>query len=288
MKKVIVIVGPTASGKTEKSINLAKEINAEIINGDSVQVYKELNIGSAKITDDEKDGVIHHLFDVVNVGEEYTVFNFQKDSRKLIDKIDVPIIVGGTGFYIKAALYNYEFKKEENISYDIYNKYSNDELYKLAKEADNDIKLDKNNRHRLIRTIHLSKTNQKRSEKTKKDEPLYDILTFYLDINRNKLKEILIKRLDIMLENGFLEEVEYIRSKNIKLNIIGYRELDMYLNNEITLNEAKELIINASMKLAKRQKTWFKNQMNTIMIDTLSKDANNIILNKTREFLKNE
>lgn len=288
MKKVIVIVGPTASGKTSQSIKLAKKINAEIINGDSVQVYKELNIGSAKITEDEKEGIKHHLFDVSSVKDKYTVYNFQKDSRKLIDQIDRPIIVGGTGFYIKASLYNYEFHQEKDIDYSKYDKYSNKELYDKARKVDKLANLDENNRHRLIRSIILSESNQKRSDKVKKDEPLYDILTFYLDLDRAVLKEILIKRLDIMLEDGFLEEVKLLRENNIKLNIIGYRELDNHLNGDITLDEAKELIVRASMRLAKRQKTWFKNQMDTVLIDATDPNSENIIYNKVKEFLKDE
>lgn len=288
MKKVIVIVGPTASGKTSQSVKLAKKINAEIINGDSVQVYKELNIGSAKITEDEKEGIKHHLFDVSSVKDKYTVYNFQKDSRELIDQIDRPIIVGGTGFYIKASLYNYEFHQEKDIDYSKYDKYSNKELYNKARKLDKLANLDENNRHRLIRSIILSESNQKRSDKVKKDEPLYDILTFYLDLDREVLNEILIKRLDIMLEDGFLEEVKLLRENNIKLNIIGYRELDNYLNGDITLDEAKELIVRASMRLAKRQKTWFKNQMDTVLIDATDPNSENIIYNKVKEFLKDE
>jgi|SRR5690625_199499 len=288
MKKVIVIVGPTASGKTKQSIKLAKRINAEIINGDSVQVYKDLNIGSAKIKEEEKENIKHHLFDFVNVNEEYTVYNFQQDSRKLINQIKTPIIVGGTGFYIKASLYNYEFNFEEDIDYSKFDKYNNEELYQKAMLLDKNANLDQNNRQRLIRTIVLSKSDQKRSEKTKKDEPLYDILTFYLDVDRKILKEILIKRLDKMLDEGFIDEVLYLRSKNVRLNIIGYRELDDYLEGKITLNEAKELIIRASMRLAKRQKTWFRNQMDTIVVDALNENIEEFIYNKTKEFLKDE
>lgn len=285
MKKVIVIVGPTASGKTYQSVLLAEKINAEIINGDSVQIYKELNIGSAKIKDDEKRGIKHHLFDVRNVLEEYSAFNFQKDVRKLITEIDIPIIVGGTGFYIKSALYNYEFHKEENYNYNDYDDISTNELYNKLKKLDPNTKVDKHNRKRVVRAYYLALKGNKRSSKNKKDEPLYDILTFYLDIDRTTLKEILIKRLDIMLKEGFIEEVEMLKNKNIRLNIIGYRELYDYLLGEISLNEAKKRIIQSSMRLAKKQKTWFKNQMETIMLNALDKETEKIIYKKTKEFL---
>src|SRR5690554_1477401 len=146
MKKVIVVVGPTASGKTKVSIELAKIFNAEIINGDSVQVYKELNIGSAKIKEEEKQGIKHHLFDILNASEEYTAFDFQKDVRSLINKINIPIIVGGTGFYIKSALYNYEFNKDDNYDYNSYNELSNEYLYNQLKVSDPNLEIDINNR----------------------------------------------------------------------------------------------------------------------------------------------
>lgn len=285
MKKVIVIVGPTGSGKTSLSINLAKRFNGEIINGDSVQVYKELNIGSAKIKDDEKMGIPHHLFDLISVEENYSAYNFQNDARKLIDKIKVPIIVGGTGFYIKSALYNYEFNQDENFDYKKYDSLSNKEIYSKLIEKDPNFKIDTNNRVRLIRALYLADTNQKRSEKKLKNESLYNVLTIYLDVDRELLKSRLIERLNKMIEAGFIEEVKYLRNKNISLNIIGYRELNSYLNNEISLDDAKELIINASMKLAKRQKTWFKHQMNGYILDAFDNNLNSKTIKLVEEFL---
>lgn len=285
MKKVIVVVGPTASGKTKVSIELAKIFNAEIINGDSVQVYKELNIGSAKIKEEEKQGIKHHLFDILNASEEYTAFDFQKDARSLINKINIPIIVGGTGFYIKSALYNYEFNKDDNYDYNSYNELSNDYLYNQLKVSDPNLEIDINNRVRLVRAYHLSKTNQKRSEKVNKDEALYNILTIYLDVDRKVLKPVLINRLDIMINEGFIEEVISLRNNNIHLNTIGYRELDRYLNNEISLEHAKSEIIRSSMKLAKRQKTWFLNQMTSKVFNAYDNNVINEIVNTVKEFL---
>lgn len=280
MKKVIVIVGPTASGKTLRGINLAKKLNAEIINGDSVQIYKELNIGSAKVQDQEMQGIKHHLLNVKNVGEPYSAFDFQSDVRALIKTIDIPLIVGGTGFYIKSALYNYEFDEFSNSK--TYNDLSNEQIYQLVKDSDSNINIDINNRIRLIRALNMLELGIKPSSKIKKDQALYDILTIYLDYPRSGLKTLLSLRLDKMLDDGFIEEVKSINSE---LNIIGYRELYKYLNGEIDLDEAKELIINASMRLAKKQKTWFKNQMDCVMLDAKATNIDELVYNEVLKFL---
>lgn len=280
MKKVIVIVGPTASGKTLRGINLAKKLNTEIINGDSVQIYKELNIGSAKVQDQEMQGIKHHLLNVKNVGEPYSAFDFQSDVRALIKTIDIPLIVGGTGFYIKSALYNYEFDEFSNSK--TYNDLSNEQIYQLVKDSDSNINIDINNRIRLVRALNMLELGIKPSSKIKKDQALYDILTIYLDYPRSGLKTLLSLRLDKMLDDGFIEEVKSINSE---LNIIGYRELYKYLNGEIDLDEAKELIINASMRLAKKQKTWFKNQMDCVMLDAKATNIDELVYNEVLKFL---
>lgn len=287
MKKVIVLVGPTASGKTKNSIEIAKAINAEIINGDSVQVYKELNIGSAKIKDDEMENIKHHLFDVVELGEEYSAFNFQKDVRKLIDEIETPLIVGGTGFYIKSALYNYEFNKETSND-NTYENYSNLELYEQLIKLDPKIEIDKNNKRRLIRAIEQAKSGKPRSEKNEKDKPLYDIFTIYLDIDRKLLEERLNQRLEIQFMEGFIEEVSNIKNQGYKLNIIGYRELDKYLDNIYTIEETKNEIIKTSKRLAKKQKTWFKHQMDAKFYNPLQENVTEDIIKDVKIFLKKE
>lgn len=283
MKKVIVIVGPTGSGKTKRSINLAKKINAEIINGDSVQIYQELNIGSAKITESEKAGIKHHLFDIRNVGMPYTAYDFQKDVRDLIDKIDFPMIVGGTGFYIKSSLYDYEFNRE-SLNNDFL-EFNNEELYERLIKLDPLIKIDKNNRVRLVRALNQAESGKLRSLKQDKDKPLYNILTIYLDYPREELKELLVKRLDQMFERGFLEEVKTLKDNNHHLNIIGYRELSEHLDGLYTLDEAKEKIIKASMRLAKKQKTWFKNQMDSFIVDARLENIDEVLYEKVLEFL---
>lgn len=284
MKKVIVISGPTASGKTSLSTALAKHLKTEIINGDSIQMYKELNIGSAKIKEDEMNGVKHHLLDFLNLGEPYTIYSFQQDGRKLIKDLNFPLIVGGSGLYIKSLLYNYELKKtnkEKDLS-----KYSDDNLINRLLKLDPNIDIDLNNRHRLERAYLLALEGDFRSNKRKKDEPLYEILTIYLDIDRKVLKERLYLRLDIMIEEGFIEEAKGIYDSGHDLNIIGYRELNKYFDGTITLEEAKEQIINASMRLAKKQKTYFKNQMDVVMFDALQSDLINKVKNKVDAFLE--
>ena len=163
MKKILVITGPTAVGKTKLSIELAKKYNGEIINADAVQVYKGLDIGSAKVTEEEKEGIPHYLLSIKEVDEDYTIYHYQKDCREIIKEIQdrgkTPIIVGGTGLYIKAALYDYKLTEEKEK--DTYDNLTNEELYKKLTELDKDIIIDKNNRRRLIRAINYYKENNK-------------------------------------------------------------------------------------------------------------------------------
>lgn len=285
MKKVIVIVGPTGSGKTKYSIALAKAINAEVINGDSVQVYKELNIGSAKIKEDEKESIPHHLFDVITVDNQYSAYNFQKDARLAIENIDIPIIVGGTGFYIKSALYNYEFE-QNNVNYEEYNYYTKQELYNELIKLDPKIEIDKDNHRRLVSALIQAKSGNLRSEKQNRNKKRYNDYIIYLDISKEELENNLIERLNKQLEDGFIAEVEMLRSKNIKLNIIGYRELDKYLDGLYTLEEAKNEIIKVSKRLAKKQKTWFKNQMDINIYDPLLSTTKDQIILDVIKFLK--
>lgn len=289
MKKVVVIVGPTASGKTKLSVELAKKIDAEIINGDSVQIYQRLDIGSAKIKDEEKQGVRHHLFDVCDPKETYTAYQFQKDVRRLIDKIETPMIVGGTGLYIKSALYDYEFEDEgEKIDVEkIYQDVSNEELYEKLLVLDPNINIDMHNRRRLLRALALAHQGNYRSEKQNKDQPLYDLCIIYLDLDRKVLEERLHIRLEKQLEEGFIDEVKALKKDGIKINAIGYREIDQYLDDILTYEEMKKEIIKKSKALAKKQKTWFKNQMHAHMLDALSDDliekATNIVLTFLKE-----
>jgi tRNA dimethylallyltransferase len=290
MKKVIVIVGPTGSGKTRLSVKLAKLFNAEIINGDSVQIYRRLNIGSAKIKESEKEGIPHHLFDIRDPNDSYSVFNFQNDVRSLIDQIDIPMIVGGTGLYIKAALYQYEFiEKGRDEAFDLsYQEYSNEELYQMLLDLDPMIQIDLNNRRRVLRALEQALSGEHRSKKNKKDELLYNPLIIYLDLDRKVLEDRLKLRLDKQIMEGFIEEVESLDKDNIRINAIGYRELNQYLDGKITLDEAKAEIISVSKKLAKKQKTFFKNQMNPVILDALSETLDKDAFDLIQSFLKEE
>lgn len=267
MKNIIVIVGPTGVGKTKMSVELAKKIgieNVEIINADSMQIYKELDIGTAKITDEEKEGIPHHLFDIVDPLDMYTVYDYQKDARKIIDKLlslgKKVIIVGGTGLYIKALLYDYKFEKETK-TYDFSN-MSNEELLNKINSYNLDTSLHINNRKRLERVLTKILNNNIQLEKT--STKLYDFSIVGLTTSRDNLYEIINKRVDHMIEFGLVDEVlslynKKIRSKAINTGI-GYKELYKYFDNEITLEEAISLIKKNSRHYAKRQYTFFNNQ----------------------------
>ena len=270
MKTVIVIVGPTGVGKTKLSIELAKKFNGEIINADSTQVYKGLDIATAKVTDEEKEGIIHHLIDIKDITEDYTVYDYQKDARRCIDDIikrgKTPIIVGGTGLYIKAVLYDYRFDIEKK-NIDNYDEYSNEELYTKLLEIDPNTEIHMNNRKRVIRALnYYNETNKPLSSKEKTDKLLYNTIFIGLTTGRDKLYTQINKRVDKMLKDGLLDEAKKIYDSNIRtkavLTPIGYKELFPYFNNEKSLSECIEKIKQNSRRYAKRQYTWFNNQMN--------------------------
>ncbi len=269
MNKIIVIVGPTGVGKTKMSIELAKYFNGEIINADSMQIYKELNIGTAKIKNDEKDGISHHLFDIKSVEEEYSVFDYQIDCRSKIKDIQeinkCVIIVGGTGLYIKSVLYDYKFERE--AIKDKYENLSNEELYEKLISLDKNVIVDKGNKRRLIRALNYYLNNNKSINSNKEgNDLLYDVLFIGLTTERNKLYDLINNRVDDMMNKGLIEEVKYFYDKKINskpiINGIGYKELYKYFNGEISLEGSISLIKSNSRKYAKRQYTWFKNQMN--------------------------
>lgn len=276
MNKVIVIVGPTGVGKTKLSIELAKYFHSEIINGDSVQVYKELNIGSAKVKEEEKENIKHHLLDIKNIEDNYTIYDYQNDVRNKIKEFNdsnlIPIIVGGSGLYLKAALYDYKFSDEDGKD-NLYEDLSNEEVYELLMQKDEKeaLKLHVNNRKRVVRALNIiekSKTTKSDILENQNHKPIYDICFIGLTLPRDVLYERINKRVDKMIEEGLIEEVRELYNKykdnNYKsLQAIGYKELFSYFNNEITLEEALELIKKKSRNYAKRQYTWFNNQFNT-------------------------
>lgn len=272
MENIIVIVGPTGVGKTKLSVELAKKLNAEIINADSMQVYKGFNIGTAKITDEEKEKIPHYLFDIVKPTDMYTVYDYQKDARKVIDNILLRgkrvIIVGGTGLYIKALLYDYEFQ-EENKTYDFSN-MSNAELLDKINSYNLGINIHINNRKRLERA--LTKLLNNNINANKSNTKLYDFLAVGLTAPREKLYKIIDDRVDRMIDNGLVDEVKSfydrgIRSKAINTGI-GYKELYLYFDGKLELEDAINLIKKNSRHYAKRQYTFFNNQMNIKWFNT--------------------
>lgn len=294
MNKVIVVVGPTGVGKTKLGIELAKYFKSEVINGDSVQIYKELNIGSAKVREEEMQGIKHHLIDFKDIEEEYTVYNYQIDLRNKITEFNerglVPIIVGGTGLYLKAALYDYKFEEETNqINY--YEEYSNEEVYKLLKEKDEKeaSKLHPNNRKRVVRALNvIENIGQSKSSMidNQNHKPIYEVCFVGLTLPRDVLYERINKRVDLMIEKGLLEETRNLFDKygeyNYKsLQAIGYKELFSYYKNELSYEDAIELIKKKSRNYAKRQYTWFNNQFDVkwfeVNLDDFEKTIKDVI-----------
>ena len=280
---VIAIVGPTCVGKTKMSVELAKIFNGEVINADSTQVFKDLNIATAKITEEEKEGIVHHLFDIKNIDEDYTVFDYQRDTRALIDDIisrgKTPILCGGTGLYVKAALYDYEFKEENNKG--DYSKYSNDELYEILLKIDPNTTIHKNNRKRVERAIDCFNQNGFVPSSKKSDKLLYDTLFIGLTTDRDYLYERINYRVDVMVNNGLLDEAKWVYETNIRtkavMTPIGYKELFPYFEGKSSLEECLDLIKRNSRRYAKRQYTWFNNQMDVKWFDVDVNNFNNTV-----------
>ena len=271
---IIVVVGPTAVGKTLMGIELAKKFNGEVINADSTQVYRDLDIATAKVTSSEMDGIVHHLIDIKNIDEDYTVFDFQNDCRRCISDIlsrgKTPIIVGGTGFYIKAALYDYKFDLE-STSFD-YSNYSDDELYSRLLSIDPDTYIHKNNRKRVERALsYYDSTGKVLSSKDKTDNLLYDCVFIGLTTSRDILYERINKRVDSMISNGLIDEAKRIYSTGIRskavMTPIGYKELFDYFDGNSDLESCIDIIKQRSRNYAKRQYTWFNNQMSINWFD---------------------
>ena len=268
---IICICGPTAVGKTKLSIELAKKYNGEIINFDSVQIYKGMDIVSAKVTESEKERIPHHLIDIKEYNEDYSVYDYQLDSRKIIDKLLKDnkniIMVGGTALYLKAALFDYRFNKEEKNNK--YEDLSNEELYERILKLDKESDVDKNNKRRLIRElINL----ESEVDNTLGDKLLYDNVYFIgLETDRDILYNRINARVDTMINNGLVDEAKSFyekgRSKAI-MTPIGYKELFKYFDNEITKEEAIDLIKKNSRHYAKRQFTFFKNKLDIKWFNT--------------------
>ena len=266
---IICICGPTCVGKTKLSIELAKKYQAEIINYDSVQIYKGMDIASAKVTEEEKEGIIHHLIDIKEYKDNYSVYDYQIDARNKIKELQEKgkniIFVGGTGLYLKATLFDYKFQSDEEVP-DI--NLDNKELLYAINLMNPDSKVDPNNRRRLIREY----INLKSGVDNKQGNNLiYDNVYFIgLETDRDILYDRINKRVDIMFNNGLEEEAKYFYSKErtkATLTPIGYKELFKYFDGELSREEAIDLIKQNSRHYAKRQFTFFKNKMNIKWFD---------------------
>ncbi len=269
---ILVIIGPTAVGKTKLSVELAKKYNAEIINGDAMQVYKDMNIATAKIKEQEKEGIPHHLFDICDFDENYTVYDYQIDCRRKIDEIlkkgKNVIIVGGTGLYIRAALYDYRFKNEEVKR--CYDNLTDDELMIRVLEIDKDTNIHKNNRRRLERFLERYENNG--SVSLNGDTKMYDFLTIGLKADRSILYEKIDNRVLTMVDEGLIDEARYFYdmkkdAKSLK-TVIGYKELFSYFDGNLTLEEALYNIKKNSRHYAKRQYTFFNNKFDCSWFNT--------------------
>lgn len=290
MKKVLVIAGLTATGKSEAAIKIAQKWNAEIISADSVAVYKGLDIGSAKANKEEQALIPHHLIDVLEYNEVYNVARFQKEARRLIEEIQQRgknvIIVGGTGLYIKALLYDYKFTEETQTVYE--RDELTEDLYRELVEKDEATSktLHPNNRKRIIRALEsYDKNDKKRSEITNnnKDQQIIPAHIYFLQGDREKIYERINNRVERMFELGLEKEVLdfYKKDSNIfsypSFQSIGYREFEDYINNKIDKTTLISLIQRNTRRFAKRQITWFKHQQPSIWIDILNEDIVNII-----------
>lgn len=297
-------MGPTAVGKTKLSIELAKKYNGEVISGDSMQVYRGMDIGTAKIKEEEMDGIPHHLIDIKEPNESFNVAQFQEIVTKCIEDITVrgklPIIVGGTGLYIEAVLQNYTFS--EAIS----DKDYRNKLELMAKEQGVEVvhqllsKVDEesasaihpNNIRRVIRALEIFHcTGQKMSNQIQKQdkEYIYDVALIGLTMNRDKLYERINHRVDLMMEEGLLDEVKSFYDQGLRgcqsIQAIGYKELYDYFDGNVSLDTAVENLKQNSRRYAKRQLTWFRNKMNVTWFEM---DSHNYVkkFNEISDFIE--
>ncbi|MFS0654828.1 tRNA (adenosine(37)-N6)-dimethylallyltransferase MiaA [Bacillus sp. 179-C3.3 HS] len=283
---VIVLVGPTAVGKTKLSIEIAKAFNGEIISGDSMQIYKGMDIGTAKITPEEMDGVPHHLIDIKQPEDSFSTAEFQQLVRLKIDEIaargKTPMIVGGTGLYIQSVLYDYTFTEEKSdpVYRDEMTLYAQKhgalELYEKLKAVDPDAakSIHPNNVRRVIRALEVIHTTGKKMSEMKNGDqeiPLYETALIGLKMDRELLYERIHQRIDMMLDEGLVEEVKALYQSGLKdcqsVQAIGYKELYAYFEGDCTLDEAIEQLKQNSRRYAKRQLTWFRNKMDVTWFD---------------------
>lgn len=307
MKDLFILAGPTAVGKTDISIKLAKRLNGEIISADSMQIYKHMDIGSAKITKEEMQGIPHYLIDIVEPEESFNVSEFKKMAKQAIDKIDererLPMLVGGTGLYINSLIYNYDFT-EASVDEE-YREYlqsmaeinGKEYVHNLLKDVDLESynRLFPNDLKRVIRALEVFKLTGKTISQFNLENDIYDIpynvYYFVLNMDRDKLYDRINRRVDIMIENGLIDEVKKLKDMGCTADMqsmkgIGYKEILHYLDGNISLDEAIYLIKKGSRNYAKRQLTWFRKDDRVIWIDKDEfNDENEIVEYITGKFL---
>lgn len=298
-KPMIILTGPTAAGKTSLSIGLAKAINGAVISADSMQVYKKMDIGTAKIMPEEMCGVDHYLVDELDPSEDFNVARFQSMAKEALEKIyangQIPIIVGGTGFYIQALLYDIAFENTQKddtyrLSLEALAKEKgNHYLHEMLKNVDPEgaAAIHENNVKRVIRALEYYKeTGEKISvhnEREKQKESAYNSAYFVLTHERPVLYDRINYRVDLMLEQGLVEEVKALKEEGYARNLVsmqglGYKEILSYLDDEITLDEAVYLIKRDTRRFAKRQITWFGREKDVIWVEKQQYDGDEAIL----------
>lgn len=307
--KLIILAGPTASGKTSVSIDLAKRLGGEIISADSMQVYKYMDVGTAKISVEEMQGVKHHLIDVLNPKEDFNIVKFQNMVKCSIEEIvkngHIPILVGGTGFYIQSVIYDIDFNNEDDNSSvrkkleEEYDAFGADFMHEKLKKIDivSAQNIHKNNKKRIIRAIEYFLINNEpissHNEVQREKKSPYDYRFFVLNPPRDILYERINKRVDIMVENGLVDEVKKLRemglsTANISMQGIGYKEIIEYLDGEVSLETAIENIKQNTRHMAKRQVTWFKREKDVIYVDPFSFESNDKIVDYMIEKINTE
>ncbi len=294
--KVIVICGPTASGKTALSIELAKQISGEIVSCDSMQIYKDMDIGTAKPTPDEMQGIKHYLIGHVSPEERYSVADYKADAKKaikeIIEKGKMPIVVGGTGLYLDSLIYEIEYQDiqldeeyRKQLEEEVEEK-GLEELYKRAKQIDEKAieKISPNDKKRILRILEIyhatGKTKTEQEIESRKKEVEYNYKVYALDWDRQKLYDRINKRVDMMMEQGLIEEVKQILDKYhtfpTAMQGLGYKEVVEYLEGKLTKEEMVEKIKMETRRYAKRQLTWFRKNKQTIWLNAEDTIQNNV------------
>ena len=292
MDKIILIAGPTGVGKTAASVSVAKKIGGEIISADSMQIYRKMDIGTAKIMPDEMKGIPHHLIDIVEPYDEFSVKDFDDMSKTAIKEIsgrsNIPVIAGGTGLYINAIVYDMDYNKVttdsefRNELWKYYEEKGTEELYNILLKHDPETKIEKQNIKRVIRAIEIIKNNGEfRQFSNIKKNSMYDIRMYVLYRERSKLYEIINSRVDHMVKSGLVDEVRSLLNDGLdkscqSMKAIGYRQIISYLEGEYDLNTAIELIKRDSRRYAKRQLTWFRRYEDAVWINVDSMNTEQI------------